>query len=106
MAPTSAAPDDSVEQQIEAVLEIALERMAGGTGVVASDQVGAAYDLIGPDTGFCQPTGDVAGLARALPGLMARSAELGHAAKARIASWDFRADIAGLRSALEAVVRP
>jgi glycosyltransferase involved in cell wall biosynthesis len=82
------------------------EAMACGTGVVASDQVGAAYDLIGPDTGFCLPSGDVAGLARALPGLMARSGELGHAAKARIASWDFGADIAGLRTALGAVVRP
>ncbi len=82
------------------------EAMACGTGVIATDQVGAAYDLVGPDTGMCLPTGDVAGLARALPGLMARSADLGRGAKARIASWDFRADIAGLRAAVDAVVRP
>ena len=82
------------------------EAMACGTGVIATDQVGAAYDLISPETGLCLPTGDVAGLARALPGLMARSAELGRAAKTRIAAWDFRADIAGLRTALDAVVRP
>jgi glycosyltransferase involved in cell wall biosynthesis len=82
------------------------EAMACGTGVIATDQVGAAYDLIGPDTGLCLPAGDAAGLARALPGLMARSSDLGRAAKARIASWDFQADIAGLKAALDAVVRP
>jgi glycosyltransferase involved in cell wall biosynthesis len=82
------------------------EAMACGTGVVVTDQVGAAYDLVGPETGLCLPAGDVAGLARALPGLMARSAEMGRAAKARIASWDFRADIAGLRAALDTVARP
>lgn len=81
------------------------EAMACGTGVVVTDQVGAAYDLVGPETGLCLPTGDMAGLTRALPGLMARSLELGRAAKARVASWDFRADISGLRSALDAVVR-
>ena len=31
---------------------------------------------------------------------------VGQAAKARIADWDFRADIAGLKAALAAVVRP
>jgi glycosyltransferase involved in cell wall biosynthesis len=82
------------------------EAMACGTGVIATDQVGAAHDLVGPKTGFCLPTGVGGGRARALPGLMARSAELGCAAKARIASWDFRADIAGLRAALDSVVRP
>jgi glycosyltransferase involved in cell wall biosynthesis len=79
------------------------EAMACGTGVVVSDQVGAGYDLVGPDVGLSLPVGDVGALARALPGLMARSDLLGRAASARIASWDFRADIAGLRTALEAV---
>jgi len=81
------------------------EAMACGTGIVVTDQVGAAYDLVSPETGLCLPAGDVAGLARALPGLMARSPELGRGAKSRVASWDFRADISGLRSALDAVVR-
>jgi glycosyltransferase involved in cell wall biosynthesis len=80
------------------------EAMACGTGIIATDQVGAAYDLVGTDTGIRIAAGDVTGLARALPDLMARSDALGCAAKARIANWDFRADIAGLRAALDAVV--
>lgn len=80
------------------------EAMACGTGVVASDQVGAAYDLIDSETGLRLPAGDIVGLARALPGLMARSDALGRAAKARIARWDFHADIVGLRAALESVL--
>ncbi len=80
------------------------EAMACGTGVIASDQVGAAYDLVDAETGFRCATSDIAGLARALPGLIDRSEELGRAARARIASWDFRADIAGLKTALDAIL--
>lgn len=79
------------------------EAMACGTGVIVSDQVGAGYDLVGPEVGLQLPAGDIRALARALPGLMMRSDDLGRAAKARIASWDFRADIAGLRTSLDAV---
>jgi hypothetical protein len=37
---------------------------------------------------------------------MHRSNALGRAARERIASWDFRADIAGLIAAANAVMRP
>lgn len=80
------------------------EAMACGTGVIASDQVGASYDLVDAETGFQFGAGDIAGLARALPGLIDRSEGLGRAARARIASWDFRADIAGLKTALDAIL--
>jgi glycosyltransferase involved in cell wall biosynthesis len=79
------------------------EAMACGTGVVASDEVGAAYDLVDEGTGLRLPAGDVAGLSRAFPGLMGRADALGRAARARIARWDFAADIAGLKSAIAAV---
>jgi glycosyltransferase involved in cell wall biosynthesis len=79
------------------------EAMACGTGVIASDQVGAAYDLIDVETGLRLGVRDVAGLARVLPDLMARSDALGRGARTRIASWDFGADIAGLKVALERV---
>lgn len=80
------------------------EAMACGTGVIASDQVGAAYDLVDSETGFRSVAGDIAGLARALPELIGRSEELGRAAHARVARWDFRADIDGLKTALDAVL--
>ena len=80
------------------------EAMACGTGVVASDQVGAAHDLVDDATGLRLPAGDVAGLAGALPDLLARSGALGNSARARIAKWDFNADIAGLKAALTAVL--
>lgn len=79
------------------------EAMACGTGVVASDQVGAAYDLVDGETGLRLPVGDVGGLAREFPGLIDRAASLGRAARARVARWDFGADVAGLKSALATV---
>ena len=78
--------------------------MACGTGVVASDQVGAAHDLVDDTTGARLPVGDVARLARALPDLLQRSESLGRAARARIAGWDFAADITGLKAALDATL--
>ena len=80
------------------------EAMACGTGVVASDQVGAAHDLVDDTTGARLPVGDVARLAHALPDLLQRSESLGRAARARIAGWDFAADIIGLKAALEATL--
>jgi glycosyltransferase involved in cell wall biosynthesis len=79
------------------------EAMACGTAVVASDEVGAAHDLVDETTGLRLPAHDIAGLARALPDLLERSEVLGRAARARIASWDFAADIVGLKAALAAV---
>ncbi len=80
------------------------EAMACGTGVVASDQVGAAYDLIDGETGARFAAGDIDGLAQLLPGLIDRSDALGRAARTRISRWDFRADIVGLKAALDATV--
>lgn len=81
------------------------EAMACGTAVVASDEVGAAHDLIGPDTGGAFRAGDVDGLAVALRDCLPKAESLGQAARQRIASWDFDADIRGLKGALAAVAR-
>jgi glycosyltransferase involved in cell wall biosynthesis len=81
------------------------EAMACGTGVVASDQVGAAHDLLAPDCGAVFRANDredlVAKLMQALPA----AAELGRNARRRIADWDFEADVRGLRQALGRVGR-
>lgn len=79
------------------------EAMACGTGVIASTECGAAADLVTPDSGILVPPGDTAALARALPDAIDNAAELGAGARRRIAGWDFNADIAGLKQALEAV---
>jgi len=42
------------------------EALAHGLYVIASDEVGAAGDLVGPDTGFVYPVGRVDELARAM----------------------------------------
>lgn len=76
------------------------EAMACGTAVVASDQVGAAYDLIDDDCGRVIPAGDAAALARALGEILAHSDDMGAAAARRMAGWDFNADLDGLRQAI------
>ena len=80
------------------------EAMASGCPVIASFDVGAAPDLItGNVTGFTFPFGDIPALALALHQTLADPAtapRLGHAAAARISTWDFEADIHGLRQAL------
>lgn len=81
------------------------EAMACGTAVIASDQVGAAHDLISPETGAMFPAGDATALAAVLADCLPRAAALGDAASRRIASWDFEADISGLKAALQAVRR-
>jgi glycosyltransferase involved in cell wall biosynthesis len=82
------------------------EALASGLPVIASDRVGAAHDLVPEALRF--PAGDPAGLERALqawgsgrlPG-----GDAGREARARIAGFSFAADAAGLRDALEAVLR-
>lgn len=83
------------------------EAMAAGRAVVVSDEVGCAADLVvDGETGFVHKARDVRALADALrrvtsePGLAAR---LGAAGAARIASWDYEADVRGLKAALEFV---
>lgn len=82
------------------------EAMNAGTAVIASDQVAAGHDLIrpGPEgTGAIFPVGNVPALRSALESVLATpetSRELGLRARERVASWDFEADVAGLRAAL------
>lgn len=79
------------------------EAMACGTAAVASDQVGAAYDLVGADCGAMFRAGNVADLAEKLAATLPRATEFGAAARRRLAAWDFEADVRGLRAALAAV---
>lgn len=81
------------------------EAMACGTAVVASDEVGAAHDLVGPETGGIFRAGDVEGLAARLGECLPHAAALGAAARQRVAGWDFEADVRGLKAALAAVTR-
>ena len=77
------------------------EAMACGTAVVVSDQCGCARDLVDDDCGAVVAAGDVAALATALVRVCRQSSSLGQAAARRLAEWDFRADVAGLRQALD-----
>lgn len=79
------------------------EAMASGTAVVASDQVGAAHDLISPETGAVFRAGDADALAAALVACLPRARALGAAAARAVAAWDFEADLRGLSAALKAV---
>ncbi len=81
------------------------EAMACGTAVIASDEVGAAHDLIDADCGAVFRTGDRDDLASRLIACLPRAGELGEAARRRVATWDFEADVAGLREALASVCR-
>ncbi len=80
------------------------EAMAAGCPVIASSDVGAATDLITDDvTGFTYPVGDIPALTLALHRTLAdpkTAPRLGQAGAARIATWDFEADVHGLRQAL------
>ena len=79
------------------------EAMASGTAVIASDEVGAAHDLITAESGALFRSGDADGLAAALAACLPRAGVLGEGAARAIARWDFEADIRGLKAALEAV---
>jgi glycosyltransferase involved in cell wall biosynthesis len=83
------------------------EAMNAAKPVVVSDAVGCADDLVmNGETGFVFPTGDARALATRLaslvhdPDLVRR---MGQAARERVSSFDFEADVAGLRRALSAV---
>jgi glycosyltransferase involved in cell wall biosynthesis len=83
------------------------ELMAAGRAVVVSDEVGCQRDLVQDGvTGFVHRAYDVPALAAALrrlttePGL---AQKIGAAGQARIASWDYEADLRGLKAALEFV---
>ncbi len=80
------------------------EAMAAGCAAVVSSDVGAAPDLVLDGVnGYIFPVGDVPALARALAQVLRSpeiSGRMGRAAAERIASWDFEADVQGLRRAL------
>ncbi|MEX2628343.1 MAG: glycosyltransferase family 4 protein [Tistlia sp.] len=80
------------------------EAMNAATAVIASDRVASARDLVQEgETGAVFPAGDVGALRAALERVLAdpaQAAELGRRAQARVAGWDFEADVAGLRAAL------
>lgn len=75
------------------------EAMASGTGVIVSDEVGAAYDLVDEQTGIVTPAGDLDSLTAAITSGLARSDDMGRAAAAKIEGWNFAADIDGLKAA-------
>ncbi len=85
------------------------EVMNAGCAVIVSESVGCQPDLVTDGVEGCVfPTGDVDELTRALQRVLAApetAQEMGRRAKARIGSWNFEADVAGLRSAIEAVTR-
>lgn len=85
------------------------EAMSAGCAVIVSDDVGSHADLVTSGVeGFVYPFGDIAALTESLS-LVLRTPEtarqMGDAARRRVASWDFEADVRGLRSALAAVTR-
>lgn len=83
------------------------EAMASGCAVVVSDEVGAHADLITDGIeGFVFPVGDIDAFTTSLQRVLSspeQAQRMGQAAKARIASWDFEADLRGLRQALNRV---
>jgi glycosyltransferase involved in cell wall biosynthesis len=80
------------------------EAMAAGCACIVSDDVGCHTDLITDGVeGFVFPTGNIVALTTALKRVLAApdtAATMGQRAAARIASWSFEQDVAGLRAAL------
>jgi len=85
------------------------EAMAAGCPCIVSDEVGCHADLITPGVeGYVFPAGNIPALFAALSGIFAdpaTAAAMGQAAAARIRSWSFDQDIAGLRAALAHTTR-
>lgn len=79
------------------------EAMACGTAVIVGDRVGAAADLVDSTCGATVPAGDPDALAAALVDVLGRAETAGRAAAAKVAGWNFAADLDGLRLALAAV---
>jgi len=86
------------------------EGMCFGLPVVASDMVGAAFDLVRPgENGFVYPVGDVQALARALRGVLSDPvgrARMGDRSRDLVAAYSYEADVRGVLEALRAVARP
>jgi glycosyltransferase involved in cell wall biosynthesis len=86
------------------------EVMAAGLPVIASQEIGAAVDLVlNGVTGFVYPAGDVDALRDRLRVLCSDEPlrrAMGDAARARIDTWDFEACVAGVRTALGLEAQP
>jgi glycosyltransferase involved in cell wall biosynthesis len=84
------------------------EAMAAGRAVVVSDEVGCAPDLVKDgENGFVFKAGDIDALAEALRALTTErglAQKMGVAGAKRIQSWDYEADVRGLKAALEYVM--
>ena len=80
------------------------EAMAAGCAIVVSSDVGAAPDLVTDGVnGYTYPVGDVRALSRVLQEVLQApegAQRMGVASTECIASWDFEADVQGLRQAL------
>jgi glycosyltransferase involved in cell wall biosynthesis len=80
------------------------EAMASGCPVIVSSDVGSHADLvIQGETGYVYPVGDVRALCSALRHVLATpetAAQMGEAARQRMATWSFEQDVQGLRAAL------
>ena len=85
------------------------EVMNAGRAVVVSDEVGCQPDLVEDGVEGCVfPAGDVAALTDALRRVLARpetAIEMGQRALEKIVTWDFEADVRGLRRAIAQVTR-
>jgi glycosyltransferase involved in cell wall biosynthesis len=85
------------------------EVMNAGRAVVVSDDVGCQPDLIEDGMEGCVfPAGDVAALTNALRRVLATpetAAAMGQRGLAKITTWDFEADVRGLRRAIAQVTR-
>ena len=85
------------------------EVMNAGRAVVVSDDVGCQPDLVEDGVEGCVfPAGDVAALTDALRRVLARpetAIVMGQRALEKIETWDFEADVRGLRRAIAQVTR-
>jgi len=82
------------------------EAMNLGLPIIASDQVGAVPDLVGPDNGWVFPAGQVEALARVLDDALAHHdarVARGKASLRRIAGWDIPHTAEGFIHAARAV---
>jgi glycosyltransferase involved in cell wall biosynthesis len=80
------------------------EAMSAGCPVIAAKEVGATRDLIVEGVnGYAFPAGDVVALTQKLATALSAPvwlAAASAASRSRISTWDFEADVAGLRQAL------
>lgn len=81
------------------------EAMASGTAVIASDQVGAATDLVDSSVGRVVVANDADALCSAIVEVLEDSEELGENAVARISQWGFSEDLRGLAKAIDQLSR-